>query len=173
MGSPRQPQRRQDGDRLGRLQHHRVGGECGLISRDEVVLQQTIAVNAVSVGCQDVTEMEVAEEQAKQEEQILKYDTHIRMCTGRTPPSYQHSNRNGNIQAAESNMRQMITALGRFTQTRRLSPTEQTDAVGLRWTSPKVGVPDKSERCAEECMQADRPERERKSNSEEERCTQI
>lgn len=33
----------------------------------------------------------------------------------------------------------MITKLGGFIQTLRLSPTEQTDAVGLRWTSPKVG----------------------------------
>lgn len=45
--------------------------------------------------------MEVAEEQAKQEEQILKYDTHIHMRTDRTPQSYQHSNQSCNIQAAE------------------------------------------------------------------------
>lgn len=47
--------------------------------------------------------MEVAEEQAKQEEQILKYDTHIHVRTGRTPQlSAQQSE--CNIQAAEENM---------------------------------------------------------------------
>lgn len=51
----------------------------------------------------------------------------------------------------------MITKLRGFTQTLRLSPTEQTDAVELRWTSPKVGVSDKSERGVEEYMWADRP----------------
>lgn len=45
--------------------------------------------------------MEVAEEQAKQEEQILKYDAHIHMRTDRTPRSYQHSNQSCNIQAAD------------------------------------------------------------------------